>query len=929
MDLRWPKARTGYCSSSATVLFVSAVTVLGISSQPARAGGGADCDLTTKIVAADAKDGDKFGSAVAMDGDWAICGAPDRDPGGFIVDSGTAYVFHRVGPDWIQQQKLTPGGLVTFEHLGAAVAISGDTILIGAPGHGLPYALNTGAAYVYHFDGATWKLQQKLLAEDGDASDKFGFKVGLYGDFALVGAPQHENGAVYLFHRNSFNKWEQQQEIAPTGGTYYQGFGRSMAVSGDRALIGAQSSDAAFVFHFDGVNWTQEQEITIPPYAFLEQFGQCVALSGNQALVSSSTPGFEATIGLVYLYHYDGKAWNFEQAMVAGDSAEAVAFGRALALSSDTILIGAAGAGGGAGAAYVFRNDGYSWVQQRKVIPPEAVLGDKFGAVLALEGALAIIGAPGAAVPPLPGHPGAAFFVNLDQQVDCNLNGVADACDISSGTSADANTNAIPDECEGPQCESIHRVLGERYREDFGYAVSLEGDTALVGAPIDREGSLWPGSAFLLGLKNGHWSVEQRLLPAEFDSGEGFGISVQLQGDTALIGAFGGAGEFPIPGAAYAFRRENGQMVQQQKIVADDRATGDLFGYSLALIGDTLIVGAPHNDEAAFHAGAVYVFTFDGNNWIQQQKLLPSDPAKHLHFGQDLAISGDWIIVGTDPYETDADGAAYLFHYDGTSWIQQQKLMLNGGPTEHFGMAVAISETTAAVCGYELPPGGAYHSFVYVYNYNGSRWAQTQQLSPADASHFFRAEEVTISNDTMLIGSPYDRDNGSQSGTAFVFKFDGTAWKEVRKLLAPDGSSGDRFGIATALAGDRCIIGASSDDGYAYNSGTVYIFDGILDADCNGNGAPDYCDIFTGVSQDINHNGIPDECEVAACAADIAPPAGDGTVNVDDLLAVINGWGPCPAPPMACPADIAPSGGSGTVNVDDLLAVINAWGPCP
>jgi hypothetical protein len=100
--------------------------------------------------------------------------------------------------------------------------------------------------------------------------------------------------------------------------------------------------------------------------------------------------------------------------------------------------------------------------------------------------------------------------------------------------------------------------------------------------------------------------------------------------------------------------------------------------------------------------------------------------------------------------------------------------------------------------------------------------------------------------------------------------------------------------------------------------------------DCNRNGIPDDCDIAAGTSPDVNGNGIPDECEKAPlCPADIAPPGGDGQVNVNDLLAIINAWGPCPAPPQTCPADIAPPGGDGIVNVNDLLAVINAWGPCP
>ena len=98
--------------------------------------------------------------------------------------------------------------------------------------------------------------------------------------------------------------------------------------------------------------------------------------------------------------------------------------------------------------------------------------------------------------------------------------------------------------------------------------------------------------------------------------------------------------------------------------------------------------------------------------------------------------------------------------------------------------------------------------------------------------------------------------------------------------------------------------------------------------DCNQNNLLDECDIQSGRSLDLNGNGIPDECEQAPCIVDIAPTGGDGTVNVNDLLEVINGWGPCQSPPSLCPADVAPLSGDGSVNVNDLLAVINAWGRC-
>src|SRR5205085_4304412 len=127
---------------------------------------------------------------------------------------------------------------------------------------------------------------------------------------------------------------------------------------------------------------------------------------------------------------------------------------RNLALSNQTILLASL-----AGSVYLFQNDGYSWVQRRKFKPLYSMNDDQFGTAIALQGDLALIGAPGALGPPETGNSGAAYFVDLDPQTDCNVNGVADACDISDGTSADVNANGIPDECELPQCAPVHRVL--------------------------------------------------------------------------------------------------------------------------------------------------------------------------------------------------------------------------------------------------------------------------------------------------------------------------------------------------------------------------------------------------------------------------------------------------------------------------------------
>ena len=143
----------------------------------------------------------------------------------------------------------------------------------------------------------------------------------------------------------------------------------------------------------------------------------------------------------------------------------------------------------------------------------------------------------------------------------------------------------------------------------------------------------------------------------------------------------------------------------------------------------------------------------------------------------------------------------------------------------------------------------------------------------------------------------------------------------------------EQFAFSVGLGtDDQLIIGAWADDGNGLEAGAVYITSGSEFIDCNKNLSPDDCDIASGASLDVNSDGIPDECQKppAGCLGDIVPfPKGNGVVDVDDLLSLINNWGQCPVPPFPCPADMAPPGGNGLVDVDDLLTLINSWGLCP
>ena len=169
-------------------------------------------------------------------------------------------------------------------------------------------------------------------------------------------------------------------------------------------------------------------------------------------------------------------------------------------------------------------------------------------------------------------------------------------------------------------------------------------------------------------------------------------------------------------------------------------------------------------------------------------------------------------------------------------------------------------------------------------------------------------------NEVAIVGAFLDDDNGTDSGSAYIYCFNGVSWVEEPKLLASDGAAFDQFGYSVSISGDIAIVGARLNDDNGTDSGSAYIMGGMFisglsgdcnsngisdlfdlflnktSSDCNDNGIPDECDIASGVSADVDVDGIPDEC-FASCPAD---NTGDGNVNVTDLLALLAAWGACP-----------------------------------
>lgn len=396
----------------------------------------------------------------------------------------------------------------------------------------------------------------------------------------------------------------------------------------------------------------------------------------------------------------------------------------------------------------------------------------------------------------------------------------------------------------------------------FGDSVALDGDTLLVGAALGDSGTAPDtGAAYVFTQDGtGNWTQQAKLVPTSGGNGVSFGWAVALDGDTAAVGASGDDEVAADSGAVYVFTRTGGSWSLQQKLVADDSVTLDLFGYSVALEGDTLLVGAWRSAQAASTGGgSAYVFTRDGTGaWTQQAKLTASDGFNADGFGYRVALSGDSLLVGAVGSAWD-NGSAYVFvRGAGGAWTEQAKLVAaDGSCADYFGSAVALRGDTALVGALgddagttACPAGASGQGAAYVFTRDGTdAWTQQAKLVASDgqgADLFGHA--VSLVGSTALVGAvghvrvETDPDNPRistlvEGGAAYVFSGSGGNWTQQAKLVANDVEP-NSFGASVALDGGIAVVGAYSAGGFV---GAAYLFAPVGDVlvDSDGDGVAD------------------------------------------------------------------------------------------
>lgn len=756
---------------------------------------------------------DLFGYSVATSGADTVIGVPGVDtPAGSFV--GAAYVLQRsgsIGGAALPLVPLTPPDGEEQDFFGGAVAIDGNTIAIGARNGG--YAPNpiSGSVYIYTRTDGVWSLSQEL---NHPTAVSIGNSVAMFGDWLVTGAPFEsidagQRGAVYVYRRTS-GSWAFHQRLIAESPTNARDFGIAVALDDRRVLIGAglghagatQGAGTAHVFVRDPDTnvWSFEDELFAADAAESDYFGGSVAIFGDRALIgapfrpdSNSLP-----IGTAYAFVRSGSTWSQTQQFNGQATTFGPQFGKSVALSARHGVIG-----GQSGQVYPLDFAGGIF-QQRALIEPTPTAGaDAFGGSVALHGGTLAVGSfnedSGSVA-----QAGSAYLYELAAAAPLEIPGTGMLINpdyYGQRVAADGDTVAIAgpaaDTINGPQSGAVkvyRRVAGLWTLEatlvaqaaggGFGGALALDGDTLAISTGADVGGVPGAGAVEVFTRSGGAWTFRTRLFDPTPTANSGFGSGVALDGDTLAIG-----NRFDTPeldGALFVFRGGDDSWTLEDML--DPGSNGCFanggYGSVIALRGDLLLAGAPSIDfdpdgngpdfcRGPF--GALYSFHRTGTTWTKTGELRGS--AERESLGVAVAIGDDFVVYSSSdagqpfPHR----GRVYVAPRTANSFDAINAVELDPRDLDSrsgYGNVLAASGERIAV-GVWFDAFGSMSGIgsAHVFERLGGAWRHVAKLShPAPAASDTFGLSVDISGTLVIAGAPARFAGGPDQGSSYIFE---------------------------------------------------------------------------------------------------------------------------------------------------------------
>ncbi|MEQ1858794.1 MAG: choice-of-anchor D domain-containing protein [Chthoniobacteraceae bacterium] len=781
----------------ALVLLVAALAFEGFLAHPAAA------QVPSALKYSIAAPAAGFGSSVAVSGSLMVVGAPDSESA-FVYDLSSATPA-------VPVFTLNNPSVGTDDFFGTSVAISGSRVVVGAPADDTG-ADDAGRVYVYNLGSGTPTLPANTLnnpsPEDGDA---FGSAVAIAGTRVVVGAPADDTGtddagSAYVYNLSSGTPTVPVTTLINPSPAVNDQFGTSVAISGALVVVGALADDAgaedsgsAYVYNVGGVTpAVPVATLNNPGPAAGDRFGFAVAISGTRVVVGAvedDTGALDA--GSAYVYDVAGGTPTVPVSTLNNPGPAAVDhFGSAVAISGTLVVVGVPNDAANIGSTHLFDLTGaMPTVPVATLHKLSPAADDYFGTAVAADGNTVVIGTPFAVTPALDSGGVYVFGAPFAPEPDTLF-------------------HSIPAGGAG-----------------FGTSVALSGTLMVVGAPDDDTGATDAGSASVYDLSSGTPTVPVfTLLNPSPAMNDRFGRSVAISGTRVAVGAYQDDTGAIDAGSAYVYDLTSGTpTVPVVTLNNPGPAAGDRFGFAVAISGTRVVVGAYQEDTGETDSGSAYVYDLtSGTPAVPVFTLNHPSPETAANFGFSLAIDGLRVVVGAYLNDTGADDAGSAYVYDlgsGTPTVPAFVLH-NPGPEvdDRFGNSVGISGTRVVVGAAGDATGAEDAGSVYVYDLSGGTpTAPAFTLNnPAPEVFGLFGTAVAVSGRRVVGGAPA---NAGYGASTFVYDLNSpTPTVPVVTLQKPGVAEEDNFGSAVTIDGTTAAVGAPFSPTNVVYPGAVYVF---------------------------------------------------------------------------------------------------------
>jgi hypothetical protein len=582
--------------------------------------------------------------------------------------------------------------------------------------------------------------------------------------------------------------------------------GAALASAGGLLLVGAPfdsvvrageyggvSAGTVTVLTFDANGFQRQVQFSPGDAGNSGQFGSAIAFDGTVAVVGApfESPNDEFARGAAWVFRRNGAQWTEEARLEAPSPVAGDRFGTAAAISGDRVVIGAprrdVASEADAGSAFVFERVGGVWTLVATLASVTPIANDRLGNAVALDGDLALAGAPGMDPNAAPVDSGAVVPFVRDAGGNWNAGAAIAAPGVSQGAQS-------------------------------GFTLALSSDTLAAAAPTDAVGGATGRGSVALFPRIGPQAFGPAQVVAAQDgvAGDEFGFSLALDGARLLVGAPDhDSGE----GAGYVFLRTAGVWAQEAKASSPNGPFADVGGYAVAWLDGNAVLGAPQADRPPNRAqGEVRRYTM-GAGLVLADTFDSGDGAADELSGFSVAVDRGTAVVGSYRDDTvsgsDDAGTASVFRYGTGGWERVVRLEAADGESEDlFGIAVAVDGDTIAVGAYQDIVGvNINQGSVYIFENGPGGWTQAAQLlAPDGAGNDFLGFSLAFDGARLVAGAPGDDDEAVNAGAAYVWRREGADWVLEHKLTIAGATTESFAGIAVAIRDDLAVMGAPQAD---------------------------------------------------------------------------------------------------------------------